>query len=124
MLGATEQPRSIALGLIQQNRPIADSCPVKYLCARLIPLGGAGNANQHRTVRSLSAVGGAVTAVVALIIGFPTHVKAQQPPRNGCVTVSKIEYDSAKKQYFLMSSNVGVYVRTGRFLRRSYWYCH
>jgi hypothetical protein len=74
--------------------------------------------------RLLSAVGGAVSAIIALTIGYPTHVKAQQPPRNGCVTVSKIEYDSAKKQYFLMRNNVGVYVRTGRFLKHLYWYCH
>jgi hypothetical protein len=64
-----------------------------------------------------------VTAIIALmLIRFPAYAKAQQSPRDGCVTVSKIEYDSAKKQY-LLSSNNGVYVRTGRFLRRSYWYC-
>jgi hypothetical protein len=64
-----------------------------------------------------------VTAVIALmLIRFPAYAKAEQPPRDGCVAVSKVEYDSAKKQY-LLSSNNGVYVRSGRFLRRSYWYC-
>ena len=64
-----------------------------------------------------------VTAVIPLmLIRFPAYAKAEQPPRDGCVTVSKIEYDSAKKQC-LLSGNNGVYVRTGRFLRRSYWYC-
>jgi hypothetical protein len=66
-----------------------------------------------------------VTAVIGLVlIALPSSpVNAQQPPQAGCVAVSKIEYDSAKKQY-LLSNRFGVYVRTGRFFRRYYWYCH
>ena len=68
---------------------------------------------------------GACTVVIGLmLIALPSSsVNAQQPPRNGCVAVSKIEYDSAKRQKVLDHTN-GAYVRTGRILRRYYWYCH
>jgi hypothetical protein len=65
-----------------------------------------------------------ITAAIGLVlIEFPSSVRAEQPPRDGCAAVSKIEYDSAKRQYFL-SNSVGIYVRTGRPFRRFYWYCH
>lgn len=47
---------------------------------------------------------------------------AQQPPRKGCVSVTKGEYDGAKRQRLLRSSH-GSYVRTGRLWQRRYWYC-
>jgi len=79
---------------------------------------------QKRAALSAGVALTSVTAVIALMrIRFPAYAKAEQPPRGGCVTVSKIEYDSAKQQY-LLSGNNGTYVRAGRFLRRSYWYCH
>jgi hypothetical protein len=52
----------------------------------------------------------------------PAQAKTQQPPRAGCATVAKGEYDSAKKQN-LLHTKFGGYVRTGRPLRRVYWYC-
>ena len=44
------------------------------------------------------------------------------PPREGCRPVSKIEYNSAKRE-LLLESRVRVYVRTGPFWRRHYWHC-
>jgi hypothetical protein len=68
---------------------------------------------------------GACTVVVGLmLIAFPfSSANAQHPPRNGCVAVSKSEYDSAKRGK-LLRNRYGSYVRTGRLLRRFYWYCH
>ena len=45
------------------------------------------------------------------------------PPQEGCRLASKIEYDSAKRQYLLIS-RFGQYVRTGNFWRHYYWWCH
>ena len=58
-----------------------------------------------------------------LVAFLSAPAKAEQPPRDGCVAVPKIQYDSAKKQN-LLENRFGIYVRTGRFLRRRYWYCH
>ena len=61
----------------------------------------------------------------ALLTAFtPSSVKAQQPPlREGCRAVSKLEYDTAKREYVLISKG-GKYVQTGHFWRRYYWWCH
>jgi hypothetical protein len=63
--------------------------------------------------------------VGALLTAFtPSSVKAQQPPlREGCRAVSKLEYDTAKREYVLISKG-GRYVQTGHFWRRYYWWCH
>jgi hypothetical protein len=37
--------------------------------------------------------------------------------------VSKLEYDTAKREYVLISKG-GRYVQTGHFWRRYYWWCH
>jgi hypothetical protein len=68
---------------------------------------------------------GTRTAVIGLVlIAFPySSTNAQQLPREGCRAVSKIEYDSAKRQY-LLHGRFGSYVRTGHFWRHYYWYCH
>jgi hypothetical protein len=68
---------------------------------------------------------GTRTAVIGLmLIAFPySSTNAQQHPREGCRAVSKIEYDSAKRQY-LLHGRFGSYVRTGHFWRHYYWYCH
>jgi hypothetical protein len=50
-------------------------------------------------------------------------VNAEQPPPKGCAPVSKSEYDSAKRQN-LLRTRFTRYVRTGRLLKRYYWYCH
>jgi len=68
---------------------------------------------------------GACSVVISLmlIVFLSSSTNAQQPPRKGCVAVSKQEYDSAKRQK-LLYSQFSTYVRTGRLGRRYYWYCH
>ena len=64
------------------------------------------------------------TAIWLLLFAFlPLSASAKQPPREGCRPVSKIEYDSAKRQY-LLHSRFGFYVKTGPLWGRRYWYCH
>ena len=48
--------------------------------------------------------------------------KDQAPPAPGCAAITKAEYDAAKKQH-LLNARFGNYLRTGRPLRRAYWYC-
>lgn len=47
---------------------------------------------------------------------------AVSPPSDRCRPASKLEYDSAKRQ-FLLNTRAGSYVRTGRVFARHYWYC-
>jgi hypothetical protein len=63
--------------------------------------------------------------LAAVLSAFtPSSVKAQEPPlREGCRDVSKLEYDTAKREYILISKG-GRYVQTGHFWRRAYWWCH
>jgi len=62
----------------------------------------------------------AVMATTLALLSFAA--KAVQPPSDLCRTASKIEYDTAKKQ-FLLRNRFGAYVRTGHIWRRHYWYC-
>jgi hypothetical protein len=57
----------------------------------------------------------------ALLTTFtPSSVKAQQPLlREGCRVVSKLEYDTAKREYILIGRSGG-YVQTGHFWRPHY----
>jgi hypothetical protein len=57
-----------------------------------------------------------------LVVLSASSVNAQQPPASGCRAASKIEYDSAKREY-LLRNKFGAYVRTGHIWRRYYWYC-
>ncbi len=62
-------------------------------------------------------------AVIAVILtSFCSSANAAQPPSDHCRAASKIEYDSAKKQ-FLLRNRFGAYVRTGQIWHRHYWYC-
>ncbi len=67
---------------------------------------------------------GTYAAVIGLVlIAFPSSsVNAEQPPRKGCVAVTKNEYDGAKRMN-LLRNTFGTYVRTGQLWRRYYWYC-
>ena len=58
----------------------------------------------------------------SLIASSSSSVNAD-PPRNGCVAVSKGEYRGAYKKN-LLRTRFGTYVRMGRLGRHSYWYCH
>jgi hypothetical protein len=57
-----------------------------------------------------------------LIVSAVSPVNAVQPPGNRCRPASKVEYNSAKKQ-FLLRNRFGMYVRNGWIWRRHYWYC-
>lgn len=59
----------------------------------------------------------------ALFVIYSSSVNAQQPPWQECRAASKVEYNSAKRNY-LLTNRVGMYVRTGHVWRRYYWYCH
>jgi hypothetical protein len=66
----------------------------------------------------------AIAVLGALFIASaPSRAHAAQPPWNGCRPASKIEYDSAKRNY-LLRNRFGMYERTGGLWRRHYWYCH
>ena len=73
--------------------------------------------------KNLIALIGACTCAIGLmLITFPSpSVNVEQPPREGCVAVSKQE--SANRQK-LLHSQFSTYARTGRLGRRYYWYCH
>jgi hypothetical protein len=66
---------------------------------------------------------GASLAAIAAVLSFSSSsVLAAPPPREGCRAVSKIEYESAKREYLLISRS-RVYVQTGHFWRHHYWHC-
>jgi hypothetical protein len=76
-----------------------------------------------KRTRRLRHVAQGVCAAALLLAAFsPAMAKDPEPPRNGCAAITKAEYDSAKKQN-LLRARFGNYVRTGRPLRRAYWYC-
>ena len=64
----------------------------------------------------------ASTAIAAALLLSCTPANTAQPPADRCRAASKIEYDSAKKQ-FLLRNRFGAYVRTGRMWHHYYWYC-
>jgi hypothetical protein len=63
-----------------------------------------------------------LTIVTSLIASSSSLVNAE-PPGNGCVAVSKGEYQGAYRKKLLLT-RFGAYERTGRLGRYSYWYCH
>ena len=70
--------------------------------------------------KGAGALRGVAAAMLIALSASP--VNAQQPPASGCRAASKIEYDSAKREY-LLRNKFGAYVRTGHIWRRYYWYC-
>jgi hypothetical protein len=77
---------------------------------------------------TIAAIGaGVVSAVfllsiVTLFIASSSSSVNADPPRSGCVAVSKGEYQGAYRKN-LLHTRFGTYVRTGRLGRYSYWYC-
>jgi hypothetical protein len=63
----------------------------------------------------------AVAAVAVLALGLPA-AHSQRAPRVNCVAVTKQEYNNARKSK-LQQQRFGEYVRTGRVLKRLYWFC-
>lgn len=64
----------------------------------------------------------AAMMVAPLIVLASSSAPAQPAPRPGCVAVTKQEYNNARKSK-LQQQRFGEYVRTGRVLRRFYWFC-
>lgn len=60
---------------------------------------------------------------LTLILYHAPSTRAQQTPPARCSSVSKQEYDAAKKEN-LLRGRFGGYLRTGGIGRRQYWYCH
>ena len=75
-----------------------------------------------RTRRVRHSARGACAAALLLAALSAAMAKDQAPPAPGCAAITKAEYDAAKKQH-LLNARFGNYLRTGRPLRRAYWYC-
>jgi hypothetical protein len=58
--------------------------------------------------------------IAASLLACASAIAKPLPPREGCRSVSKIEYNAAKREY-LLRSKVRVYIRTGPFWQRHYW---
>jgi hypothetical protein len=78
-----------------------------------------------RTVPAMRSLSGSLAAALVttgLAASFAaSSANAQQPPREGCRAVSRLEYTSAKNENVIISKG-GRYVRTGPFWRRHYWH--
>ena len=69
-------------------------------------------------MRSLRGPLTAILVITGLAASFvASSADAQQPPREGCRAVSKLEYTTAKNENVIISKG-GRYVRTGPFWRR------
>jgi hypothetical protein len=62
-----------------------------------------------------------LSIATSLIASSSSSVSAE-PPGNGCVAVSKGEYQGAYRKKLLLT-RFGAYERTGRLGQRHYWYC-
>ena len=65
-----------------------------------------------------------IAVVGGLMFGWlpASPARSQQAPRPNCVAVTKQEYNNARKSK-LQQQRFGEYVRTGRVLKRFYWFC-
>jgi hypothetical protein len=64
----------------------------------------------------------ASVAVIFVAALFSSSALAASPPKEGCRSVSSLEYNTAKNENVIISKG-GRYVRTGPFWRRYYWHC-
>lgn len=80
-----------------------------------------------RKLIALIENGASIVVIGFVLIAFPFSSayaeQSVQPPRKGCLAVDKREYQSAKRKG-LLQTKFATYVRTGRFGRPNYWYCH
>jgi hypothetical protein len=74
----------------------------------------------NKSMKNAAAAGPLAIAVALVFFCSPAY--AVQPPSDRCRAASKVEYNSAKKQ-FLLRNRFGAYIRTGHIWRRLYWYC-
>jgi hypothetical protein len=91
-------------------------------CGRLLGELEPMNGGRWCRLTNSMAVARSLTVIAAILLLLCSSAIAVQPPSEHCRAASKIEYDSAKKQ-FLLRNRFGAYVRTGRIWRRHYWYC-
>ncbi len=66
-----------------------------------------------------------ISASIAVIFAaalLSSSAFAATPTKEGCRSVSKLEYDTAKNENVIISKG-GRYGRTGPFWRRYYWHC-
>jgi hypothetical protein len=68
----------------------------------------------------LSGACGAVAGL--LLLTWPPSPEMSQPPAEGCVAISKGEYDGAKRDK-LLREPFGAYVATGSLWHHAYWLC-
>lgn len=80
------------------------------------------NRRPLRTLKTSTAAARSFAVIAAILALLCSAANAVQPPSDRCRAASKIEYDSAKKQ-FLLHNRFGAYVRTGQIWHRHYWYC-
>ncbi len=81
----------------------------------------------RRLFATVGSVLAASTAALVLTLAPSAPAQAQtkkpaRPPYEGCVAVTKQEYDSARRQN-LLRTRFSQYLRTGLIGRRHYWYC-
>lgn len=86
--------------------------------------GGLESMDDARWCRRLNgaAAAKALAAVAGTFVLLLSPANAVQSPSEHCRPATKIEYDSAKRD-FLLRNRFGAYVRTGRIWRWHYWYC-
>ncbi|MFY9687002.1 MAG: hypothetical protein WAJ88_14475 [Pseudolabrys sp.] len=74
-----------------------------------------------RDARAKRSIAG--SAIALLLSALPyAPANAAKAPYDGCVAVTRQEYNAAKKQH-LLRTRFTQYVRTGIPGRRHYWYC-
>jgi hypothetical protein len=80
------------------------------------------NGGRLCTLKNSTAAARWFAVVTTILAVLCSSTNAAQPPADHCRVASKIEYDSARKQ-FLLRNRFGAYIRTGSLWRRHYWYC-
>ena len=97
---------------------------LRFLCPGLPPAWLRKPMRREGPTTKISGPQGARSRVIiaAILAFFCSSANAAQPPSEQCRAASKIEYNSAKKQY-LLRNRFGFYVRNGPIWRRRYWYC-
>ena len=79
--------------------------------------------NLHRfTYFVCVALIGAMVSLMPLQPSVAAPKTAPKPPYDGCVAVTRQEYNAARKEH-LLRTRFTQYMRTGLPARRQYWYC-
>src|SRR3974390_615794 len=84
------------------------------------PVSGMSVFHRSRTIGFVLRIGAIVLSLLAVSCASS---EPPLPPWEGCRPASKIEYESAERD-FLLQTNFGAYAVTGHWWRRYYWYCH